>query len=85
MDIDRDDVMHIDNAEDTTHIINNSSLTVEATNEENINEASLRVWGVPFLRPFQMMAILKILVNVSCNKKILLVDRTGGGKVTSFA
>jgi hypothetical protein len=78
--IDNDYVMHIDNAEATTHIIDDSVLTIDATNEEIINEASSRVWGVPFLRPFQMMAVLKILFDVRCKKKLLLVDRTGGGK-----
>ena len=62
MDFNRDDVMHVDDEEDMT-------LTVKAMNEEIINKASLRVSGVPFLLPFQMMAVLKILFDVCCNKK----------------
>ena len=61
-------------------VIEDSNLTDDSTNENIINEASFTVWGVPSLRPFQMVAVIKLLFDGACNKKLLLVDRTGSGK-----
>ena len=45
-----------------------------------VSLASNHYWGVETLRPRQSLALASILHNKQCDRKLLFVDRTGGGK-----
>ena len=45
-----------------------------------LTQASQHYWGVETLRPRQSLALATLLHNKRCDRQLLLVDRTGGGK-----
>ena len=61
---------------------NKSDNTIPPVMADIILSALRCVWGVPSLcHLFQLTAIMMLIFNVSCKKKVLLVEHTGGGKV----
>lgn len=54
------------------------TLPVAESTMAHIEQASRLVWGVDSLRPMQRRALTNMFVEG--NRKLLLVDRTGGGK-----
>ena len=45
-----------------------------------LNSASLRQWRTPVCRPKQIQSVDKILFGPSSDGKLIVIDRTGGGK-----
>ena len=64
------------------HAIDDDNLDENATKEDAIVSASRCVWGVLSLHLFQITAIVIIMIifNACWEKKLLLVEHTGGGK-----
>ena len=52
---------------------------------DHLNNGSSRVWSTPTCRPMQQIAVERALFDKECEGKLLIVDRTGGGKAISSA
>lgn len=61
-------------------VIHTEQSTGDFSLEQQINKASHMVWGIPSLRRWQQIALMKLLFDSSCRRKMVLIDRTGGGK-----
>ena len=56
------------------------SVASDESLSEHLNSGSRRVFNTPLLRPRQQQTVQTILRKKSCGGKIIVVDRTGGGK-----
>ena len=66
-------------ADDAAGPVHND-LSVDASFVHQMNNGSSRVWSTPECRPMQIKAVETILFDPACEGKLLVVDRTGGGK-----
>ena len=76
--------MTIDDTKDDTER-DNDSVASDASFLAKLNSGSSRVFGTPCLRLTQQIAIHQLLVNPSSSGKLIVVDRTGGGRASSHS
>ena len=69
-----------DDPDDDGSSSSDDSVDSDADYEDHLASAARRVFGIPSLRPKQREAVNTILFGAESGGKLLVVDRTGGGK-----
>ena len=70
----------VDLADDDDSVSSGETVASDASCSDHLNSGAVRVFGTKRLRPKQDQAIKKICFDSECEGKMIVVDRTGGGK-----
>ena len=68
------------NDDDDDSVMSCDSVELDAAFSNHLNNATRRLCRTAQLRPKQILAVQKILLDPQTNGKLIVVDRTGGGK-----
>ena len=74
----------VDLADDDDSVSSSETVATDASCSDHLNSGAARVFGTKRLRPKQDQAIKKICFDSECEGKMIVVDRTGGGKASSL-
>ena len=73
-----------DKGSDNSSVATAGTVDSAAPFSDHLNSGARRVFGVPRLRPRQDAAIQSILFDDKTGERIILVERTGGGRASSL-